>query len=65
MAKICVKQQSGLARHMDINTLLLQNSHMTLKQAVLLLPQSDKLGSALDTMLAAVGRTDVTLQSDR
>ncbi|MBA2679112.1 MAG: hypothetical protein H0U76_12040 [Ktedonobacteraceae bacterium] len=50
---------------MDINTLLLQNSHMTLKQAVLLLPQSDKLGSALDTMLAAVGRTDVTLQSDR
>jgi len=55
-----VRQQlSGLARHTDISTLMLQNSHKTLEQVLSLLPQADQLRPALKTALAALGRSDI------
>ncbi len=54
------QQLSGLARHTDISTLILQNSHMTLEQVLSLLPQADQLRPALKATLAALGRSDTT-----
>ncbi len=45
---------SGLAQHMDIRTLMLQNSHMTLEQVLSLLPSADRLPSALESALSEV-----------
>ena len=48
-------QLSGLARHMDIDTIMLRNSHMTLAQVLSLLPPIDQLRPALAAALATVG----------
>ena len=45
---------SGLAQHMDIRMLMLQNSHMTLEQVLSLLPSADQLPSALERALSTV-----------
>jgi alpha-L-rhamnosidase len=45
-----------LAGHMDIGTLMLHNSNMTLEQMLLLLPHADELRSALANALIALGR---------
>ncbi len=45
---------SGLARHMDIRMLMLQNSHMTLEQVLSLLPSVDQLPFALESALSKV-----------
>jgi alpha-L-rhamnosidase len=47
---------SGLARHLDVSALLLQNSPMTLEQVLYLLPQSDALRPDLEAALAGLGR---------
>ena len=46
---------SGLARHMDIGTLMLYNSNMTLEQVLSLLPHADGLRPALEAALTALG----------
>ena len=50
---------SGLARHIDIRMIMLQNSHMTLEEVLSLLPSIDHLPSALENALSAdeVGAT--------
>jgi hypothetical protein len=53
------QQLSGLARHMDIDTLMLRNSHMTLAQVLSLLPPIDQLRSALEDTLATVGQGEM------
>jgi alpha-L-rhamnosidase len=45
---------SGLAQHMDVRLLMLQNSHMTLEQVLSLLPPTDQLPLALESALSAV-----------
>ena len=45
---------SGLAQHMDIRMLMLQNSHLTLEQVLLLLPSVEQLPSALERALSTV-----------
>ena len=45
---------SGLAQHIDIRMLMLQNSHMTLEQILSLLPSVEPLPSALESALSSV-----------
>ena len=50
---------SGLARHMDIGTLMLHHSNMTLEQVLSLLPHADGLRPALEAVLTALGRSGI------
>jgi len=46
----------ALAGHMDIGTIMLHNSDMTLEQVLSLLPHADESRPALEAALAALGR---------
>lgn len=46
----------GFAGHMDIGTIMLDNSNMTLEQMLFLLPHTDELRTALEAELAALER---------
>ncbi len=52
------QQLSGLAGHIDISMLMLQNSTMTLEHMLSLLPQADQLRPALESTLIALERSD-------
>ena len=49
----------ALAGHMDIGTIMLHNSDMTLEQVLSLLPHADESRPALEAALAALGRQGV------
>ncbi len=53
------KHLPALAGHMDIGTIMLHNSDMTLKQVLSLLPHADESRSALEAALTGLGRWGV------